>query len=82
MHRTTLAPIAPVLGVPAVLCVYGGLPGWYLFALVGVAVLLTAAEVIVTQIIRLRASSKITRSQDAIRVLEIEDVAHRRRQSR
>jgi hypothetical protein len=73
MRLTALAPIAaPGLGVPAVL--YGGLPSWCLLALVGVSVLLTATQVIVTQIIRLRASGKITRSQDALRVLEIEDL--------
>jgi hypothetical protein len=48
--------------------------------LVGVSVLLTATHVVVTQIIRLRASRKITRSQDALGVLEIEDLPHRDRQ--
>ena len=37
----------------------------------------TATQVVVTQIIRLRASARITRSQDALRVLEIEDLARR-----
>jgi hypothetical protein len=50
---------------PAVL--YAGIPGWCLLILVGVSVLLVIAQVTVTQIIRLRASSR-----DAVRVLEIE----------
>jgi hypothetical protein len=70
-----LAPIGPpVLGVPAVL--YGALPTWCLFALLGVSLLLMATHVVVTQIVRLRASARITRSQDALRVLEIEDLPH------
>lgn len=78
MRLTALAPIAPpALGVPAVL--YGALPGWCLVVLTGVSVLLTAAQVVVTQVIRLRASEKITRSQDALRVFELEDLPHRRR---
>jgi hypothetical protein len=73
MRLTGLAPIAPpVLGVPAVL--YGGLPGWSLVAVVAASVVLTALPIIVTQVIRLRASSRITRSQDALRVLELEDL--------
>lgn len=76
---TTLAPIAsPVLGVPAVL--YADVPGWCLLVLIGVSVLLTVAQVVVTQLIRLRASAQIVRSQDALRVLEIEDLPHRCRQ--
>ena len=60
--------------MPAVLC--GALPTWYLAVLVGVSVLLTATQVIVTQIIRLRASARITRSHDALHVLQIEDLPH------
>jgi hypothetical protein len=72
----TLVPITtPALGVPAVL--YTGMPGWCLLVLLGVTVLLTTAQVTVTQIIRLRASTLITRSQDAVRVLEIEDLSLR-----
>jgi hypothetical protein len=54
---------APLLGVPAALCV---LPTWALLALLGVTATLIAAQVVVTQIIRLRASARITRSQDAL----------------
>ncbi|OLS99370.1 hypothetical protein BJF90_39370 [Pseudonocardia sp. CNS-004] len=61
-----------MLGVPALLC--GNLPGWVLGALVAVSALPTAIEVIVTQVIRLRASSRITRSQAALRLMEIEDL--------
>lgn len=53
------------------------LPQWALLTLAGVGVLLTAFQVCVTQIIRLRASARISRSQDALRVLEIEDLPHR-----
>ncbi|MFZ0118877.1 MAG: hypothetical protein WAN20_20925 [Pseudonocardiaceae bacterium] len=76
MRLTALAPLAPpILGVPAVL--YGALPSWCLAVLVGVSVLLTATQVIVTQIIRLRVSARITRSQDALQVLQIEDLPHK-----
>jgi hypothetical protein len=64
--------------VPAAMCVPAGvlhlLPLWAVLTLIGVGVLLSSAQVIVTQIIRLRASARITRSQDAVRVLEIEDL--------
>jgi hypothetical protein len=81
MRLTALAPIAPpAFGVPAALL--GVLPAWCLPALVGVSVLLTATHVVVTQIIRLRASGKITRSQDALRVLEIEDLPHQHRKQK
>ena len=36
--------------------------------------LLTSAHVVVTELIRLRASARITSSHDAVRVLEIEDL--------
>jgi hypothetical protein len=71
------APLAaPLLGVPAAL--YSALPGWALLALLGVTAALAAAHVVVTQIIRLRANARITRSRDALRVLEIEDLPHYR----
>jgi hypothetical protein len=54
------------------------LPPWALLVLAGVAILLTASQKIGTQIIRLRASAHITSSQDALRVLEIEDLGHPR----
>jgi len=77
MRLTALTPVAPpVLGLAAVL--YEGLPSWCFLALIGVSVVLTATQVVVTQIIRLRASGKITHSQDALRVLEIEDLPHPR----
>jgi len=50
--------------------------------LIGVRVLLTASQVIVTQYIRVRAVGRITRSQDAVRVLKIEDLPRRRRDTR
>lgn len=79
MRLTALASIAPpVLGVPAVLC--GGLPAWCLTVLVTISTLLSVVQVFVTQVIRLRASSKISRGQDAVRVLEIEDLPRRARQ--
>jgi hypothetical protein len=68
----SIAHIAsPLLGVPAVL--YGALPTWALVVLLGVTTTLTAAQVAVTQVIRLRASNRITRSNDNLRVLEIQD---------
>ena len=42
--------------------------------MVGAGVVLTALQVVVTQVIRLRASACITSSRDAVRVLEIEDL--------
>jgi hypothetical protein len=68
-----LAPLAPLLpAVPAV--VYDNLPAWALLALLGVAAALTAVQVVVTQVIRVRASGRITSSKDNLRVLEIEDL--------
>ncbi len=73
-----LAPLAvPLLGVPGAL--NGALPAWALLGLLGITATLTTAHVVVTQIIRLRASARITRSQDALRVLEIEDLLHHHR---
>ena len=75
--RPTIATIL-IAFTPAALGVPAGvlhlLPAWALLGLIGVGVLLTATQVAVTQIIRLRASARITRSQDAVRVLEIEDL--------
>ena len=66
-----LAPLAaPLLGIPAAL--YGAIPTWALLALLGLAAAHTTTHVVVTQIIRLRANTRITRSHDALRVLEIE----------
>jgi hypothetical protein len=77
MRQITTLPIAPAaITVPAVLS--GALPTWCLLALLGLSVLLTVAHVLVTQLIRLRAINKITRSKDALRVIEIEDLPHRR----
>jgi hypothetical protein len=50
------------------------LPVWAVLAVVAVGVLLTAMQVIVTQIVRLRASKQISSSRDALRMLEIEDL--------
>jgi hypothetical protein len=52
---------------------------WAVLAVVGAGMLLTAMQVIVTQLIRLRASARITSSKDALRVLEIEDLPHHRK---
>ncbi|WP_410658317.1 hypothetical protein [Amycolatopsis sp. lyj-112] len=53
------------------------LPAWCLVTVALVALALTAARVIVTQIIRLRASNKITTSAHALRVLELENGTRR-----
>ena len=67
---------------PAALVVPAGvlhlLPAWAVLVVGGAGLVPAAARVIVTQIIRLRASSHITSSRDALRVLEIEDLPHRR----
>jgi len=55
------------------------LPLWCLITLVATAIVLTATRVIVTQIIRLRATDKITTSAHALRLLEIEDGPRSRR---
>jgi hypothetical protein len=74
---TALAPLAaPVLGIPAALA--GILPSWAQLALLTISALLAAAQVVTTQIIRLRASNRIARSQDNLRILEIQDLPHRR----
>lgn len=49
------------------------LPLWCVITLALVAVALIAARVTVTQIIRLRASARITTSEHALRVLELEN---------
>src|SRR4051812_47640206 len=49
------------------------LPVWAVLVVVGVGLVLTVVQGIVTQGIRLRAISRITSSCDALRVLEIED---------
>ncbi|AUI58204.1 hypothetical protein [Amycolatopsis sp. BJA-103] len=50
----------------------GILPMWCVIAIVLTGLVLVVLKVIVTQIIRLRASSRITTSAHALRVLEIE----------
>ena len=55
-------PSPPAARVPAAL--YGALPNWALLTLLAVTTALAAAQVVVTQIIRLRASNRITRSPD------------------
>ena len=75
---TALTPLAPLLtGVPA--AVAGALPTWALITLLAVSALLAVLRVVTTQVIRLRASNRITRSPDNLRVLEIEDLPHHRR---
>ncbi|WP_409496075.1 hypothetical protein [Amycolatopsis sp. cmx-11-12] len=54
------------------------LPVWCVVAVAVVAAATTVARVIVTQIIRLRASNKITTSAHALRVLELENGTRRR----
>jgi len=77
MRQIAIVSIAPAAStVPAVLS--GAVPAWCVLTLLGVSTLLTTTHVVVTQIIRLRAINKITRSQDALRVIEIEDLPHRR----
>jgi hypothetical protein len=79
MRQTSLASIAPpVVGIPAVLS--GGLPAWCLVVLLGVSTLLSTVQVVATQVIRLRASQRVTRSQDNLEVLRIEDLPRFRRQ--
>jgi hypothetical protein len=70
------ALISAAPGIPA--CVLRLLPIWAVLALIGIGVLLTTVQVIITQVIRLHASARITRSQDALRVLEIEDLPRQR----
>ncbi len=67
---TALTPM--LVGTPAALLI--GLPSWYVMVLVALSALLAAAQIVVTQIIRLRASNHVTDSHDALRVLEIEDL--------
>jgi hypothetical protein len=80
MRRPATAFAPAALVVPA--CVLHLLPAWAVLVLVGAGMVLTAAQVIVTLIIRLRASSCITNSRDALRVLEIEDLLHERHHHR
>ena len=76
-----LTPLAaPVLGIPVALA--DALPTWALLTLLGVSALLAAAQVTVTQVIRLRASARISRSDHALRALEIEDLPQQRRRTR
>ena len=63
-------PREPVPGPPAAKTPPSG---WALPPLLGVSILLAALQTVVTQIIRLRASARITGSHDNLRVLEIED---------
>jgi hypothetical protein len=55
----------------------GVLPGWAVLALVGTSALLTVTQVVITQIIRLRASAN---TRAALRLLELELKACSRRQ--
>jgi hypothetical protein len=81
MGRTALAPLTPpVLAVPAALL--GILPLWFLITILAVSVALTAAHVIVTQVIRLRASTKITTSAHALQLLTVEATARTTRRAR
>jgi hypothetical protein len=81
MGRTALAPLTPpVLAVPATLL--GILRLWFLIAILAVSVALTATQVIVTQVIRLRVSTKITTSAHALQLLTAEATARCTRRTR
>lgn len=68
------AALAPLLVTSAI--AGGTIPSWALLTVISVNAALTALQVVVTQLIRLRPSSRIPRSQDAVRVLEIERAGH------
>lgn len=74
MGRTALAsPTTAVVAAPATLL--GILPSWFLITILAVSAALTAVQVIVTQVIRLRASSQIATSAHALQLLTVEDTA-------
>ena len=80
MGQTALAPLTPpVLAVPATLL--GILPLWFLITILAVSAALTAIQVIVTQIIRLRASTKITSSAHALQLLTVKDTTRSTRRA-
>ncbi|OXM44854.1 hypothetical protein [Amycolatopsis alba] len=58
----------------------GVLPPWCAITIVITGLLLVSMKVVVTQIIRLRASRRITTSAHALRVLEIEGTRRSRSQ--
>lgn len=63
----------PVVLLAPAASMFPVLPPWCVITLVIIGTVLTAIRVIVTQIIRLRATNKITTSEHALRLLEIED---------
>lgn len=60
----------------------GILPLWFLITILAVSAALTATQVIVTQIIRLRTSTKITSSADALKLLTAGDTTRSPRRAR
>jgi hypothetical protein len=79
--RPTAATVTPAaLAVPT--GVLQLLPVWAVLTVIGIGMLLASVQVIITQIIRLRASKKITSSRDALRALEIEDLPRGQLRSR
>jgi hypothetical protein len=80
MRRTTLVPATPtVIGFLAYLT---GLPTWCAITVTLTGLTLAAGQVVVTQIIRLRDSGRITTTTASLQVLEIEDLPARRASSR
>ena len=80
MGRTALAP--PTRSTRRAGALLGILPLWLLIAILMVSVALTAIQVIVTQVIRLRASTKITTSAHALELLTVEDTVRSTRRPR
>ncbi|AIG77351.1 Putative membrane protein [Amycolatopsis japonica] len=70
MGSKPIALLSSAVGGTALLPV---LPVWCVVTVALVAVALAAVRVIVTQVIRLRASSELTTSAHALRVLELEN---------
>jgi len=69
MRSARFASVTPALVVPVAL--HRGLPAWC--AIIAAAII-AATPVIVIQIIRLRASDRITTSHDNLKLMEIEDL--------
>ncbi|RSN34669.1 hypothetical protein DL990_13615 [Amycolatopsis sp. WAC 01416] len=63
-------PITLLTSATAGAALYSALPAWCAVIVALAAVTLTATQVIVTQVICLRASNKITTSAHALRLLE------------
>ncbi|WP_145926842.1 hypothetical protein [Amycolatopsis orientalis] len=72
-------PIALLTSAAGGATLLSALPAWCVVTMALVAAALTAAQVVVTQVIRLRASNTITTSAHALRVLELEKGTRPRR---